>query len=46
MFNHANYYVQNGDGINQLQYNPIGTNCGDGATAEADLLSRAQLGPR
>jgi hypothetical protein len=32
LFNHANYYVQNGDGINQLQYNPIGTNCGDGQT--------------
>jgi hypothetical protein len=32
MFNHANYYVQNGNGINQLQYNPIGTYCGDGAT--------------
>jgi Carboxypeptidase regulatory-like domain len=31
LFNHADYYVQNGDGINQLQYNPIGTNCGDGA---------------
>jgi hypothetical protein len=32
LFNHANYYVQNGNGINQLQYNPIGTTCGDGAT--------------
>jgi hypothetical protein len=32
LFNHANYYVQNGNGINQLQYNPIGTNCGDGLT--------------
>jgi hypothetical protein len=32
LFNHANYYVQNGDGINQLQYNPIGSNCGDGAS--------------
>jgi hypothetical protein len=32
LFNHANYYVQNGDGINQLQYNPVGPNCGDGAT--------------
>jgi hypothetical protein len=32
VFNHANYYVQNGDGVNQLQYNPIGTNCGDGAS--------------
>ena len=32
LFNHANYYVQNGNSINQLQYNPIGTNCGDGTT--------------
>ena len=32
LFNHANFYVQNGDGIKQLQYNPIGTNCGDGVT--------------
>jgi hypothetical protein len=32
LLNHANFYVQNGDGINQLQYNPIGTNCGDGMT--------------
>jgi hypothetical protein len=32
LFNHANFYVQNGDGINQLQYNPIGTNCGDGVS--------------
>jgi hypothetical protein len=32
LFNHANFFVQNGDGVNQLQYNPIGANCGDGAT--------------
>lgn len=32
LFNHANYYVQNGGGVNQLQYNAIGTTCGDGAT--------------
>jgi Carboxypeptidase regulatory-like domain/TonB dependent receptor len=32
LFNHANYYVQNGNGINQLQYNPIGYNCGDGSS--------------
>jgi hypothetical protein len=32
VFNHANFYVQNGDGVNQLQYNPIGANCGDGMT--------------
>jgi hypothetical protein len=30
LLNHANFYVQNGNGINRLQYNPIGTNCGDG----------------
>jgi hypothetical protein len=33
LFNHANYYVQNGNGINQLQYNPVGQYCGDGVTA-------------
>jgi hypothetical protein len=33
LFNHANYYVQNGDGINQLQYNPYGKNCGDGVSS-------------
>jgi hypothetical protein len=32
VFNHANYYAQSGDGINQLQYNLIGTNCGNDAT--------------
>jgi len=32
LLNHANFYVQNGDGINQLEYNPIGSNCGDGAS--------------
>ena len=35
LFNHANYYAQNGTGVNQAQYNPIGTSqgnypCGDG----------------
>jgi Carboxypeptidase regulatory-like domain/TonB dependent receptor len=30
--NHANYYVQNGNGVNQVQYSPVGSNCGDGAT--------------
>jgi hypothetical protein len=28
--NHANYYVQNGNGVNQKQYLPTGSNCGDG----------------
>jgi hypothetical protein len=45
LFNHANYYVQNGDGINQLQYNPIGTNCGDGASANQTCYLVPNLGP-
>lgn len=32
LFNTSNFYVQNGSGINQIQYNPLGPNCGDGAT--------------
>jgi hypothetical protein len=32
LFNHPNYYVQAGSGIYQLQYDPIGPKCGDGAT--------------
>jgi len=27
--NHANYYVQNGTGVNQVQYSPVCSNCGD-----------------
>jgi len=45
LFNHANYYVQNGDGINQLQYNPIGTNCGDGATFSQTCYLVPNSGP-
>ena len=45
LFNHANYYVQNGDGINQLQYNPIGTNCGDGATLSQTCYLVPNSGP-
>ncbi len=33
LFNTANYYVQAGSGINQVQYNATGTTCGDGMTA-------------
>ena len=32
--NHANYYVQNGGGVNQVQYAPTGDNCGDGQTLD------------
>jgi len=45
VFNHANYYVQNGDGINPLQYNPIGTNCGDGATLKQTCYLVPNSGP-
>jgi len=45
LFNHANYYVQNGDGINQLQYNPIGTNCGDGASLNQTCYLVPNSGP-
>ena len=30
--NHANYYVQNGTGVNPVQYSPFGSTCGDGAS--------------
>lgn len=32
LFNTSNFYVQTGSGINQVQYNPMGANCGDGST--------------
>jgi len=45
LFNHANYYVQNGDGINQIQYNPVGANCGDGATLNQTCYLVPNSGP-
>lgn len=45
LLNHANFYVQNGDGINQLQYNPIGTNCGDGMSLNQTCYLVSNLGP-
>ncbi len=45
LFNHANWYVQNGNGINQLQYNPIGTNCGDGMTSRQICYLVPNSGP-
>jgi len=29
LLNHANYYVQNGNGVNAVQYLPAGNTCGD-----------------
>jgi hypothetical protein len=34
LFNRANFFVQNGAGVNAVQYNPIGTACGDGMTLQ------------
>jgi hypothetical protein len=45
VFNHANFYVQNGNGINQLQYNPIGSNCGDGVTLNQTCYLVPNSGP-
>ncbi|HXW90993.1 MAG TPA: hypothetical protein VEK33_10650, partial [Terriglobales bacterium] len=45
LFNHANWYVQNGNGINQLQYNPIGTNCGDGESFNQTCYLVPNSGP-
>ena len=45
LFNHPNYYVQNGDGVNQLQYNPIGSNCGDGITTTQQCYLVPNSGP-
>jgi hypothetical protein len=45
LFNHANYYVQNGNGINQLQYNPIGSNCGDGMSMNQQCYLVPNSGP-
>ena len=32
LLNHANYYVQNGNGVDAIQYTPTGATCGDGQT--------------
>jgi hypothetical protein len=45
LLNHANYYVQNGNGINQLQYNPIGTTCGDGMSLNQTCYLVPNSGP-
>lgn len=45
LFNHPNYYVQNGDGINQLQYNPYGGSCGDGISLNQTCYLVPNSGP-
>ena len=34
LLNHANYYVQNGTGVSQIQYEPFGSTCGDGQSVD------------
>jgi hypothetical protein len=43
--NHPNFYVQNGAGINQTQYNPVGPTCGDGATLNQTCYLIPNVGP-
>ena len=43
--NHANYFVQNGSGINQVLYNPVGPTCGDGATLNQTCYLVPNVGP-
>jgi hypothetical protein len=43
--NHANFFVQNGAGINQTQYNPVGPTCGDGATLQQTCYLIPNVGP-
>ncbi len=45
VLNHANYYVQNGNGVNQLQYTPVGTNCGDGISLHQNCYLVPNSGP-
>jgi hypothetical protein len=33
LLNHANYYMQNGNGVVQTQYEPFGATCGDGQSS-------------
>jgi hypothetical protein len=34
LLNHPNYYVQNGTGVSQIQYEPFGSTCGDGQSPD------------
>ena len=45
LFNHANFFAQNGNGVNQLQYNPIGANCGDGVSLNQTCYLVPNSGP-
>jgi hypothetical protein len=46
LLNHANYYVQNGNGVDAIQYTPTGPTCGDGQTLNQTcyLIPHARFG--
>jgi hypothetical protein len=44
LLNHANYYVQNGTGVNAVQYNPFGSTCGDGKTLNQTCYLAPNIG--
>ena len=45
LFNHANYFIQGGQGVNQLQYKPVGATCGNGVTANQTCYLVPENGP-
>ncbi len=45
VLNHANYYVQNGTGVNPIQYSPFGSTCGDGQTLNQTCYLVPNTGP-
>jgi hypothetical protein len=49
LLNHANYYIQNGNGVNPIQYEPFGQTCGDGLTSDQTCYlvpNKGQFGTR
>lgn len=46
LLNHPNFYVQNGTGVSQIQYEPFVSTCGDGQSQEQNcyLLPRQGFG--
>ena len=44
LLNHANYYVQNGTGVSQIQYEPFGSKCGDGQSQNQQCYLVPQQG--
>lgn len=44
LLNHANYYVQNGTGVSQIQYEPFGSTCGNGQDSDQQCYLLPQQG--